>query len=148
MAGRDDYKADLALDGGDVHVVWVGGNEILYAVSQGGGAFSSPIPLPGSEVGRFPQVAVDSAHRPVVMFQRANAMSEFDIWVTWAEVGAAFAPARNVTEGTDKSTEWFPYSLLMHPTTGLPHLTFTKLIPGSSPVDSEVMHAEFVPSGG
>jgi hypothetical protein len=142
--GVDDFSADLVVDGGDVHVVWVAGDgDVRYTVSHGG-AFAADISVTGSEVGRLPALAVDSGGRPLVMFQRANAEDEFDVFIAWLD-GAAFAPARNVTEGTPTTTEWFPYALVLHPTTGLPHLTFVKLLPGTTPLDSEVMRAEFVP---
>jgi hypothetical protein len=42
--------------------------------------------------------------------------------------------------------DWFPRSFVLHPQTGLPHLTFEALVVGSDPLNTEVIHADYVPA--
>ena len=91
-----------------------------------------------------PRVAVDSAGRPLVVFSRGNADGFHDIFVTNSADGATFAAELNITPGTDDSDQWMPYGLTFHPLTGLPHLTYTEILAATDPLDTEVMHAEFV----
>jgi hypothetical protein len=51
-----------------------------------------------------------------------------------------------VTPGTDDSDEWMVYALVIDPDSGLPHLTFTQILAGTDPLDTEVVHAQFVPT--
>ena len=155
---QDDTSPDIAVgpDGTTVHVVWQGNqscgpatcSDIRYARSTGG-AFSAPVDVtttPNDPEGQ-PRLAVDACGRPVVTYPRANAANYFDVLITLSsDNGASFEAEHNITHDTDGSDEWMPYSLVMHPITHFPHLTFVSIMPGTDPLDTEVMHAQFAPT--
>jgi hypothetical protein len=157
-ANADDASPDIAVgpDGTTVHVVWQGNqscgpatcSDIRYARSTGA-AFSAPVDVttsPSEPEGQ-PHIAIDACGRPVVTYPRANATDYFDIFVTLSnDEGASFVAESNVTPGTDSSDEWMAYSIVMHPVTRMPHLTFVRIMSGTNPLDTEVMHAQFVPT--
>jgi len=59
--------------------------------------------------------------------------------------GASFSVQTLVTPGTDDTNEFAPNTLLLHPQTGLPHLTFVRSwLQGGA--GTEIMFAEWVPS--
>lgn len=156
--GADEQHTGPAIavgpDGSSLHVAWqawqscTNGScaDIHYATSTGG-AFGSPTPVTSTPEASeaSPLLAVDADGRPLVVFSRSNAAGFFDVFATIADDGTDFGAAVEVTPGTDDSDQWMPYGLAFHPQTGLPHLTYTEILPSSSPLDSEVMHAEFVP---
>ena len=112
------------------------------------GEFEQPVDVtstPSQPEGQ-PHITLDACQRPVVTYPRANANGFFDVFVTLSnDDGASFVPESNVTPGTDDSDEWMPYSMVMHPVTHLPHLTYVHIVAGSDPLNTEVMHAELVP---
>jgi hypothetical protein len=148
--GLDETSPQIAVgpDGTTLHVVWQGSGDIQYARSTGG-AFGAPVGVTASpnDSEARPLVAVDACGRPVVAYPRSNADNYFDVFVTLSnDDGASFVAEVNVTPGTDTSDEWMAYALVMHPQTGLPHLTFTRIMSGTNPLNTEVIHAELVPA--
>jgi hypothetical protein len=155
--GEDHTSPDLALDpdGETLHIVWqqwlscTNGTcaELTY-LRGSAGAFSEPVLATATpeDTEAEPRLAVDSAGRPVLLYSRMNADGMADIFVALSGDGTSFGPESAVTPGTDTTDEWMPYAITMHPVTGLPHLTYTAIVDGSDPLDTEVMHAEFVPT--
>jgi hypothetical protein len=87
---------------------------------------------------------VDPGGRPLIAFHRANAGNFFDVYMTWSEDRQTFAPARNLTPGTDGRDDDDVASIVFHPTTALPHLIFSSTLT-TSPLNTEAMHGELVP---
>ena len=46
---------------------------------------------------------------------------------------------------TNVDNEWMPSSMLLHPDTGLPHMTFVWFEKDSDRLNTEVFHVELVP---
>jgi hypothetical protein len=106
-------------------------------------------PVPGADSG--PAVgssrsAVDPWGRPLVGYARGNADNNFDLFVRLSEDGAVFSDESLVTPNTDDIDYWMPYGVAFHPDSGWPQLTYTRILGGTDPLDTEVMHASFVPA--
>jgi len=122
--------------------------EVQHAY-RAGVAWSSPVDASGGGDSDelAPALVVDGSGRPIVAFHRFNAARFADVFVTWSEDGGrTWAAARSITPGSDMADDWFPRSFVLHPQTGLPHLTFEALVVGSDPLNTEVIHADYVPA--
>jgi hypothetical protein len=159
-AGRDDWGAKLASDpdGTTIHLTWTAfptctNNmnqtcaDVMYRQIHPGATFGPEIDVTatGAQDEYSPEIGVDSMGRPLIAYHHANAQNFFDIYVTWSNDGQTFAPAQNITPGTDMRDDQQPQSLIFHPSTGLPHLVFYSTL-SSNPLNTEIMHAEFIPS--
>lgn len=152
--GHEDYSVEAALDAdGDVHVVWTAGlpcdegtcNNIQVA-GPGKDGFAEPVAASqtGTPGDSSPTMAVDADGRVLVAFHRDNAESFSDVFITSAADGETFGAPCNLTR-TDDNNEWMPWSLQLHPDTGLPHMTFVYFEKDSDPLNTEVFHMRLVP---
>lgn len=82
-----------------------------------------------------PLAVVDGEGRLVVGFS-----SNDDAWITWSTGPTTFAPPMNLAP--DSSATWeYVDALAVNPATGAPHVLFTKVFPGTQPLNAEIMHA-------
>jgi hypothetical protein len=51
-----------------------------------------------------------------------------------------FGPPCNLTR-TDAENEWMPSALQLDPQSGVLHLLYEQFVPGSDPLDTEIIHA-------
>jgi hypothetical protein len=152
--GHDDVGPEVALDqDGAVHVVWTaalpcaGGtcNHMMVSAEEGDG-FAEPVnasmaATPGDS---SPTMTIDADGRVLIAFHRDNADSFSDVFITSAADGETFAAPCNLTR-TDDNNEWMPWSLQLHPDTGLPHMTFVYFEKDTDPLNTEVFHMQLVP---
>jgi hypothetical protein len=154
-AGRADTSPSVAAaPDGSVHVVWVGEascatgtcGEVFHVRVDGTtfGDVASASSGPDDE-DRSPRVAVDAEGRVLVAFHRMNADKFADIYFAHADDGATFSAPRSLTPGTDDSDEWIVSSVVVEPATGRPHVVFTRILAGTDPLDTEVVHAAWKP---
>jgi hypothetical protein len=64
-----------------------------------------------------------------------------DIYFSWSADGMSFRPAVLVRPGTDDSNDLSPGLLALEPGTGVPHIMYEHVVPGSTPLDGRIMHA-------
>lgn len=152
-----EYSFRIALDpdGSTLHVVFVGDadcgtatcSDIMYTRIIDGDvqlpvhATSTAAPADDE---KGPLLAIDAGGRVLVAFQRSNASDFFDIFFTWSQDGAAWSTPRNVTNSADVD-DWMLWSMAVDPLTQRPHLSYTKILAGTNPLDAEVMHAWLAP---
>ncbi|MBN2361802.1 MAG: hypothetical protein JXR83_20285 [Deltaproteobacteria bacterium] len=151
------YSCQIASDpdGATLHVVWIGewtcGNDhcsdVMYT-RIAGGTPAAPVRATSTDSSddneRVPVMAVDAGGRVLVAFQRSDAGGDFDIFFAWSADGVAWSAPHNITDSVGVD-EWMPYSLVLDPIKQLPHLSFTKILSGTDPLDTEVMHAWLEP---
>lgn len=151
-AGTDDVSPSLALgpDGESLHLAWTSTGpcgsgsctRVLYAQGSKNG-FGAPKPVSGDtdEPAFDPKLAVDPYGRPILAFFRRSPENYMDVFATFSENGGAtFAAPENLTKTPD-ADEWFTYSMVIHPETGLPHFSFTKIFAATDPLNTEVFRA-------
>ncbi|MGI5865259.1 MAG: hypothetical protein ACOX6T_24835 [Myxococcales bacterium] len=150
---RDDTNPKIAAGpDGSVSVVWLGSPPCATASGTCGEIFLRTIRegVPGPEINATntgdisesaPAFTVDPFGRPIVAFHVMNAQRYADIFVTWADDGVTFAEPRLLTPGTEAQDDWMPWSIAIHPETGLPHVLYTTILGGTNPLNSEIMHA-------
>jgi len=151
------YSPQMAIDpdGATLHVVWVGdlacgGNSCsdLFYTRIADGTAAAPVHITSTSAAvddeKAPALAVDVGGRVLVAFQRSNASNFFDIFFTWSADGASWSAPRNVTSSASVD-DWMLWSLAVDPLTQRPHLSYTKILAGTNPLDTEVMHAWLAP---
>ena len=141
------FTPDIALsDGGDtVHLLWVaftdcGGlpcRDVFYSRDLG-----PPVSVTGGEEdgGFFPNLAVDSLGRVIVVFHRLGNVD--DVMWTYSDSGSSFARVQLATPGTPDSIDSTVGNLVINPTTGRPHMVYSHSLPGVG--GSNVFHAELI----
>jgi hypothetical protein len=113
--------------------------EILVS-EQTAGAFGAPVAASGdSDTSELrPVAAVDGDGALHVGFHRFNADNFADIVVA-TRTGADFTETV-LTPDTDDSDEWLAYGMMLD-LDGEPHFTFSKILAGTDPLNTEVWHA-------
>jgi hypothetical protein len=158
-ANRDDYNGVLAVDpdGQTLHLAWnaftacTGSSgacsDILYEKITAGGTFGSEVHATntGDASEMVPAIAVDASGRPIVSYQLANSNNFFDVYVTWSADGQTFETARDITPNTDARDDLGATQVVIDPATGLPHVIFYSTFETTPEVNTEIMHAEFMP---
>jgi hypothetical protein len=86
-----------------------------------------------------PLAVVDRAGRLIVGYS-----SRRDTYVVWSTGATTFAPPTNLTPDSEATWEYVD-ALALDPVTGAPHVLYTKVFPGTRPLDAEIMHAFWAP---
>jgi hypothetical protein len=86
-----------------------------------------------------PLAVVDKAGRLLVGYSHDK-----DTFLTWATDPQTFAPEKNLTAGTDATWELLS-ALAIDPVTGAPHVLYEQVLPGTQPLNAEIMHTFWVP---
>lgn len=148
-AGHADSQASVAGWGGAVHAAWAadlpcgdGTCRTLQYSALDGGSWTDPVSASqgGAPADYAPSLAVAADGTVYVAFWRDNADNKADVYLTSSRGGASFAPPCNLTR-TEGHNEWMPAALQIHPQTGKLHLLYEQFVPGSDPLDTEIIHA-------
>ena len=147
-AGHDDLSVTVAVTGGTVHAAWAAdlpcGEETCRTLQYSrlaGGNWSGPTTgsQPGTPGDFEPSLAIASDGTIYMAFWRDNAEGKSDVYLTWSADGETFAAPCNLTR-TDGDNEWMPSALQLDPASGKPHLLYEQFVPGSDPLDTEIIH--------
>ena len=147
-AGHSDLSVTVAVTGGVVHAAWAaelpcGENtcRTLQYARLDGGTWSGPATAsqPGTPGDNGPGLAIAPDGTIYLAFWRDNTESRSDVYLTSSADGESFAAPCNLTR-TDADNEWMPSALQLDPESGKLHLLFEEFVPGSDPLDTEIVH--------
>jgi len=151
-AGHDDLSVTVALEGGTVHAAWSADlpcgdgtcRTLLYS-RLAGDSWTGPATASqaGAPADMAPSLAIASDGTIYLAYWRDNADAKADVYLTWSADGTAFTPPCNLTR-TPAENEWMPSSLQLDPRSGVLHMLYEEFVPGSDPLDTEIIHA-FLP---
>lgn len=148
-AGHDDLSITVALAGGTVHAAWAadlpcgdGTCRTLQHAVLTGATWSDPVSASqgGAPSDNAPALAIGPDDTIYLAFWRDNADSKSDVYLTRSADGESFSPPCNLTR-TDGENEWMPSALQLDPRGGALHMLYEQFVPGSDPLDTEIIHA-------
>ena len=86
-----------------------------------------------------PLAVVDRAGRLIVGYR-----SNRDSYLVWSTGEGTFSTPKNLT--ADASGTWDHLdALALDPVTGAPHVLYTRVLPGTQPLNAEIMHTFWAP---
>ena len=147
-AGHPDLAVTVSVTGGVVHAAWVAalpcGEETcrtLQYTRLDGNTWSGPATAsqPGTPNDFAPSLAIAPDGTVYLAFWRNNTDNMSDVYLTSSADGESFAAPCNLNR-TDGEDEWMPQALQLDPESGKLHLLFEEIVPGSDPLDTEIVH--------
>jgi hypothetical protein len=143
--GRTDVQAHLARGiGRALELVWTAFTpcsagacgDILAATIEGTQVGSVRHVTSTPDVNEVtPLAVVDKTGRLIVGYS-----SRRDAYLVWSTGASSFSAPMNLAPGSTATWEYLD-ALALDPVTGAPHVLYTRVFPGTQPLNAEIMHA-------